>query len=207
MGTYYSNAFTAGADNWIGIGPISFQASRLGYYFVAFAFGVIIGSYGLEQGLFKEDSKLAKNWWLWVIIGLGAFCLHLIPNIIINSLVRPLNLGIPTDLDKFIFYETIRYNLRVSLFPIISVSMMFMFIALFLRFFTRQNKVFDSLKNNAYGMYIFHYTIVSWLQYGFLFVPNMHGLLKILVIFPATVLLSWGFTVLVRLIPGVKQII
>jgi len=41
------------------------------------------------------------------------------------------------------------------------------FLALFLRF-AKPRKIFDSLRENAYGIYLVHYAFVSWLQYALL---------------------------------------
>jgi len=41
------------------------------------------------------------------------------------------------------------------------------FLALFLRF-AKPRKIFDSLRENAYGIYLVHYAFVSWLQFALL---------------------------------------
>ena len=42
------------------------------------------------------------------------------------------------------------------------------FLAVFVRFAKKQVRVFDSLQDNAYGMYLILYAFVSWLQYALL---------------------------------------
>ena len=44
-------------------------------------------------------------------------------------------------------------------------------LALFLRFVRKPRTVFDSLRKNAYGMYVVHYAIVSWIQLSILPLP------------------------------------
>ncbi len=185
---YYGVAFSTDSSKWIGLGPFRFQVRTIGVYIWSFLIGVAIGVYGLERGIFKPDGKMAKYWWAWILVGLITY-----------GLTIPIEL-LSTNI-------TVNRVLPIILFPIICASLMFGFIAIFLRFFTKSNKFFDSLKNNAYGIFIFHYFIVSWLQYAFLFVPSMHGILKAIIVFLGSLLLSWGLTALIRFIPGVKKVI
>ena len=62
-------------------------------------------------------------------------------------------------------------------------------LAIFLRF-ARPSTVFDSLKDNAYGIYLVHYVIVTWVQYALLPAP-WPGLLKGAVAFGGTVAMGW----------------
>jgi surface polysaccharide O-acyltransferase-like enzyme len=79
-------------------------------------------------------------------------------------------------------------------------------LAVFQRFGQSRSRVFDSLSDNAYGMFIVHYLFVSWLQYALLPAP-LSGFVKGVLVFAGTVVLSWGTTVLLRRIPGVARVI
>ena len=68
--------------------------------------------------------------------------------------------------------------------------------AVFLRF-ARPSAILDSLRDNAYGMYLVHYAIVTWVQYALLPAP-WPGLVKAAVAFGATVALSWFATAMAR---------
>jgi peptidoglycan/LPS O-acetylase OafA/YrhL len=68
--------------------------------------------------------------------------------------------------------------------------------AVFLRF-ARPSAILDSLRDNAYGMYLVHYAIVTWVQYALLPAP-WPGLAKAAVAFGATVALSWFTTAMAR---------
>ncbi|WP_363321036.1 acyltransferase family protein [Desulfobacula sp.] len=60
----------------------------------------------------------------------------------------------------------------------------------FLRFAKRRVRIFDSLSENSYGIYIVHYGFVTWLQYVLLgsnLAPQMKGI----VVFAGTLILSW----------------
>jgi peptidoglycan/LPS O-acetylase OafA/YrhL len=68
--------------------------------------------------------------------------------------------------------------------------------AVFLRF-ARPSAILDSLRDNAYGMYLVHYAIVTWVQYALLPAP-WPGLAKAAVAFGATVALSWFTAAMAR---------
>ena len=82
----------------------------------------------------------------------------------------------------------------------------FAFLAVFLRFASNRGKHFDSLCANAYGIYLLHYPIVSWLQYVMLKSP-MAGFLKGVIVTAGSLALSWGATAILRRLPGVGRII
>jgi surface polysaccharide O-acyltransferase-like enzyme len=85
-------------------------------------------------------------------------------------------------------------------FVISCAASSFAFLALFVRFAARRNRVFDSLNQNAYGIYLVHYAFVSWLQLALL-KAHMPGLAKGSVVFLGAVVLSWGTAALLRRIP------
>jgi len=74
------------------------------------------------------------------------------------------------------------------------------------RFARRPRRIFDSLRDNAYGMYLVHYAFVSWLQLA-LAGENLPGAAKGAAVFVGTVLLSWGATAGLRRIPAVARVI
>jgi surface polysaccharide O-acyltransferase-like enzyme len=82
----------------------------------------------------------------------------------------------------------------------------FGFISLFTRFATRRIAVFDSLTGIAYGMYLIHYTFVSWLQYALL-PASLSGFVKGVIVTLGTIILSWATTAALRRIPAVARVI
>ena len=82
----------------------------------------------------------------------------------------------------------------------------FGFMSLFARFATRRRAVFDSLTDNAYGMYLIHYAFVSWLQYALL-PASLSGFVKGVLVTLGTIILSWGTTAALRRIPAVARLI
>jgi surface polysaccharide O-acyltransferase-like enzyme len=76
----------------------------------------------------------------------------------------------------------------------------------FARFATRRRAVFDSLTDNAYGMYIIHYAFVSWLQYALL-PASLSGFVKGVIVSLGTIIFSWATTAALRRIPAVARVI
>lgn len=75
-----------------------------------------------------------------------------------------------------------------------------------MRFARTRGRVFDSLRDNAYGMYLIHYAFVSWLQLALLRAP-LGGLTKGILAFRGTALLSWSAVAALRRIPSVARVI
>jgi peptidoglycan/LPS O-acetylase OafA/YrhL len=66
--------------------------------------------------------------------------------------------------------------------------------------------VLDSLGDNAYGMYIIHYTFVLWIQYALLS-ATWPAWVKFGVAFVGGLALSWGTSKLLRQIPIVRRVL
>jgi surface polysaccharide O-acyltransferase-like enzyme len=82
----------------------------------------------------------------------------------------------------------------------------FAFLALFVRFAKTRTRIFDSLRENAYGIFLIHCAFVSWLQYALLKAP-LSGLAKGSCVFLGALVLSWGVTAALRRIPAVARVI
>jgi surface polysaccharide O-acyltransferase-like enzyme len=77
---------------------------------------------------------------------------------------------------------------------------------LFLQFTKRRVRIFDSLSENSYGIYIVHYVFVTWLQY-LLLESGLAPLVKGIVVFVGTLILSWALVASIRRIPAVEKVI
>jgi surface polysaccharide O-acyltransferase-like enzyme len=82
----------------------------------------------------------------------------------------------------------------------------FAFLAFFLRFARSRVAMFDSLRDNAYGIYLVHYAFVSWLQYALLGAA-LPAVAKGSMVFLGAVALSWAASALLRRVPGVARVI
>jgi glucans biosynthesis protein C len=168
-------AFTPQA--WGQFGPFSLQLSRPLHYALYFFAGAGLGACGIERGLLAHDGPLARHWRIWAGLALGSFALWLgaTAAIIEGRGSAPVGLQIIDDL-SFVFA---------------CLCNCFAVLAWALRFATRRKAWLDHLKENAYGMYLVHYVFVVWLQYALL-ATDLPGLLKAMIVFSGTVLLSWG---------------
>jgi peptidoglycan/LPS O-acetylase OafA/YrhL len=177
---------------WFSFGPFFVQTSRVLHYTVYFLAGAGVGAWGLQNGLLAPDGKLARRWLLWSTAALIAFAVAL--GVILAALgARP---PVPRSLE-----------IAGALgFVLSCAASSFAFLALFVRFVKRRGPVFDSLRDNAFGMYLVHYAFVSWLQVALL-PAQLSGLAKGSLVFLGTVLLSWGTTAALRRLPAVRRVI
>jgi hypothetical protein len=164
-----------GPMNWTEFGPFAFQTSRFLHYFVYFLAGMSLGIFGIDKGLLSSQGKLARHWLRWSVIALVSFGLAIVAFLatIANLNARP------------------SMALNSLLFTISCTASCFAFLAIFVRFARRRRRFYDSLRNNAYGMYLVHYGFVSWLQYALL-PASWPGTVKGLLVFVGSALLSWG---------------
>jgi len=168
--------------DWVRFGPFNFQPSFALHYMVFFFAGLGIGVGGLENGLLGQNGALAKRWAFWVAAAFATFLLWIIP----TALVFEGYVGLKIVADFGLVLAT--------------AANCFGFAAVFIRFAVRRWPVADSLSANAYGIYLIHYVFVTWLQYALLGVP-LFAIVKALIVFSATLMLSWGASATISRIP------
>lgn len=170
---------------WSAWGPFTFQTSRGLHYLVYFLLGTSVGAWGLERGLLARDGKLAGRWWLWCAASLVAF-----------AVATGVGIAAVT-----VHLGSRGWEVAGDLAFVAScAASSFAFLALFVRFAPKRNRVFDSLNENAYGIFLVHYAFVSWLQLALL-KAHIPGLAKGSLVFLGAVILSWGTAALLRRIP------
>jgi len=177
--------------SWASFGPFTFQTSRLLFYFVYFLAGVGVGAWGLERGLLAADGRLARRWGRWSTACATIFVLTMV--VVVAALSqggRSRGLEIGGDL-AFVGFCAVSS---------------FCFLALFAQFATKRSRLLDSLRDNAYGIYLVHYAFVSWLQLALLGAP-LPGFVKGVVAFLGALALSWGTVAALRRIPGVARVV
>ena len=188
---YVPLALVYGPADWFSFGPFFFQSSRALHYLVYFLVGAGVGACGFNGGLLTPKGKLARRWFLWCVAALIAFLAAMA--IAIASFSAK---GSPQ------LWGTIG---GIS-FALSCAASSFAFLALFVRFGKTRSHVLDSLRDNAYGMYLIHYALVSWLQYALL-KTGLPAIAKGSVVFLGTLALSWSVTAALRRIPGVARIV
>jgi len=176
---------------WSSFGPFFFQTSRGLNYLLYFFLGAGVGAYGSDRGLLAPDGKLARRWPLWAVAALLAF--GLATGVGLAALTAHLgsrSWEIAGDIT----------------FVISCAASSFAFLALFVRFARTRRKVWDSLTANAYGIYLIHYALVSWLQLALL-KAHLAALAKGSLVFVGAVLLGWGTTAGLRRIAWIARVI
>lgn len=192
--TYLPLAAMVSPLRWSSFGPFFFQTSRILHYAVYFVAGAGIGSFGLGRGLLAHDGKLARRWSLWLLTALAAFVLAVVTSL---ATLSTLQHGGPSAWLS---------NFGNVTFVLSCACSSFAFLALFLRFAKRANRVYDSLSANAYGIFLLHYACVSWLQLSLLGEP-LPGAGKALLVFVGAVLLSWSLSAALRRVPIIRRVV
>jgi len=184
-----------GANRWFEFGPFSVQASRVIHYAFYFFTGVGVGSANFNRGILGEDGALPKTRWWWLIATLIPYCLMWGMVIIKREI-----LGNPNMLPGW--YQAI-YGLFVVLF---SAAILLTILAFFLHSKAPGPNLLDRMQADAYGMFLVHYPIVLWLQY-WMFDFDWPAIIKALIAFVMTVILSWAATAALRKIPGAGHVL
>lgn len=170
-------------EEWLLFGPFMFQLNRILHYFVYFIIGTLTGIYGLNRGVLKLGSPIAKYWYIWLVSGVMGY-------VVFRSLI---------DTTKSIIIDGV-------FFTFICMTISIGLLGFFIRYVKNNNKVFDSLSRNSYGIYIIHMPILVTMQYLLLNI-NFFSVFKPWVVVIAGLLLSWGLTAALRFIPIVRKVI
>jgi surface polysaccharide O-acyltransferase-like enzyme len=177
--------------HWVAAGPFTVQTSRVLHYAVYFAAGVALGASPLGSGLLAPEGALARRWGVWSVAALVTFVAGFA--VVSVAIVQP---------SPSILWGTI----GGLAFALSCAATSFGLLAAFLRFARRRTPVLDSLRLNAYGIYLVHYGAVAWLQYSLLNAP-MSGLVKGVVVFACATAVSWAVTAALRRVPTIGWVI
>ena len=189
---YVSVGFVFDAMQWLHAGPFAIQAARIGHYPLYFFAGVTVGALGLDRGLLAAGGELARRWKLWTVAAVATF-------VALNAVVIAAYAAKGQPHALWIIGGGI-------CFAVACAAACFMLMAIFRRFVQRRNRVWDGLSANAYGMYVIHYAIASWIQLALL-PADLPGAAKGLIVAGTVVALSWALTACLRRIPGVARIL
>jgi glucans biosynthesis protein C len=183
---YVPLALVFSAEAWGQFGPFALQLSRPLHYALYFFAGAGLGACGLDNGLTRPDGSLARNWRIWLAMAVVSFAVWLGTTALVVGAAG----GAGSALH-------IAGGLS---FVLACLCNGFCMLALALRFAARRRVWLDSLKENAYGMYLVHYLFVVWLQYALLTAP-LPAIVKAAIVFFTTVVLSWSATEAWRRLP------
>ena len=193
---YVPSRLYYGPSYWFEFGPFSVQASRVLLYAAYFFIGAGIGVANFSNGVLGADGQLAKSsGWGWAALTLVPYCL-LWGLIYIKREI----LGNPDDLPTW-------YEASYSIFFVVfSAAITFAILAYFLHYKKTGRSMLDPLQHDAYGMFLVHYPFVLWIQY-WMFDFDWPAIVKALVSFVLTLLLSWAATAALRKIPGSQHVL
>jgi surface polysaccharide O-acyltransferase-like enzyme len=197
IATYLPLHLTVGDGAWYEPGhyPFPIQTSRILLYPAYFFTGVGIGVISLKTGILSENGAIVKRWAVWLAIAalfyggilLLVYAHH---NWIANFRLPPL------------WWRT-AYG---AVFSTFSAAMAFTLLATSLRLAHFSNRLLDAMQPSAYGIYLFHYIFIIWLQYA-VYDTSFHAGMKFAIVFIGTLSGSWVITLLLRRIPVVARMI
>lgn len=160
---------------WVRFGPFAIQPGFAPQYAIYFFAGVVLGSPGLERGLLRADGPLPQHWGRWVAGAGVAFVVWIVPTALNVKGGQSLpGLQVIADFGLVLYAASACIGLA----------------AVFLRFAAVRRPIFEGVGDNAYGIYLFHYLFVIWIQYMLLHVA-LPGFLKGALVFTMTLALSW----------------
>jgi peptidoglycan/LPS O-acetylase OafA/YrhL len=183
-------AFTPWA--WSVRGPFALQFSRPLLYAVYYVAGLAVGAYGLDSGLLAPGGVLARRLAVWLAGALASLLLWMGLTALAMSYPEAAPLGLQVAVD--------------TSFALACASGCFLVVAGCLRFGAIRSRILDSLAENAFGMYLFHYVFVVWLQYALLGAA-LPAIAKAMIVFGGTVVLAWTTTAAVRSVPFGSRLI
>jgi len=178
LATIPVHLFIAHRDWFRLAGPLHFPASRFLLYLSWFLLGVALGSGTPERSLSREN---LRSWPLWLIIGTLGYAVHAI--FLRKYLAAP-----PSWTLKLILSTAFSFCCSFTCLAALGLAR---------SFFRKNRSLADHFSNNAYGIYIFHYGFVTWLQFGLLAQP-MPALVKFLITFSAALTASWFLSALLH---------
>ncbi|HVQ69481.1 MAG TPA: acyltransferase [Bradyrhizobium sp.] len=175
--------------------PFPIQTSRILLYPAYFFTGVGIGVIGLRAGILAENGEVAKRWATWLTIAILLFGLILLLVFAHHNWIE--NVAAPP------LWWRAAYGLAFAIF---STVMAFTVLATSLRLSRASMRLLDAMQPSAYGIFLFHYMFIIWLQY-FVYDPAWPAGVKAAIVFAVTLGGSWLLTVLLRKIPLVARTI
>jgi peptidoglycan/LPS O-acetylase OafA/YrhL len=193
---YVPAAHAVGGLSWFEWGPFTVQTARVGQYALYFLVGIAIGANGVERGLLAPQGPLAQRWKRWSSIAPIFFVAFV-----------ALLIAVFAALGKGQAPAVALVDATNTAFALTGVVTSFAVLAVFARFAGRwTGRAWASLDRNAFGIYLLHYALVSWLQYVLLG-ASLPGYAKGLVVIVGALALSWATSALLMRLPIVSRVI
>ncbi|MCF4128071.1 acyltransferase [Methylobacterium sp. SyP6R] len=185
---YLPLLLAVGPGHWVGLGPFAIQASRVGLYAGYFATGVALG-WGGRPSVLHFGQALVVRWRLWALLALPAGLMLLAAGAIGAAGRLPAGPALVLEgIARTVFCAAAAFALP----------------ALFLRFGGRPSRAWDSLSANSFAIYLLHYPVVTWLQFGLLARP-LGAPLKGALVSALAVAASWAGAAALRRVPLIRK--
>lgn len=192
---YVPIAYCIGAGKWVSFGPLDFQLSRLVAYFGYFLLGAVIGNSDFDRHIFSSNSRFVLQWKYWFIASLVFYSAVTYHN-------RTDILG--QFVDNGIMPEFVAWMIYYTLYVGSCTASCMAFIGFFRTIVKHSYRLWNSLAENAYLIYLLHYFFVLWGQF-FLLKYELHALWKFWIVFLFSLAASWITSICLRKISIVKR--
>jgi fucose 4-O-acetylase-like acetyltransferase len=172
-------------------GPIWFQKNRSLLYFSFFFVSVLAGASPKIKNLIVNNYQFLTETWLFRIV-ISAMLFGILRYFQASMVGKP-----NSYLDAFIY---------CALYVFIVVVVSSAWLATIGNFINKRSRFMMSLTKQSYGIFIFHFLIVIWVQY-FVYNLNLMAIQKFYIVFSFSLFLSWLVTIILRQIPLIRRII
>lgn len=173
-----------GAMRWTTLGPLTFQTSRVVLYAGFFFLGAVVGARGLAGTALADGSGLRARWGRTAALAVAAFAFHLWA---VKKVLATMGQSAAD-----VRVANVAFALSCA-----ATSLAALAVTLRLSRGAASGPIAASLRHNAYGMYLLHYPLVSWLQYAALQAP-WPAPAKAGVVTVAAIALSWTLAAWLR---------
>jgi len=182
--------------DWATWGPFTVQTGRIVLYAAYFVFGCALGAGNRETlgAWLRSDGPLARRWISWQVVAgvvFMSFVAALIVWVTLNGKGQP---------------STLVAVIATVLFSLTGVTTAFALLAYVARKPRCPGPVLTSLARNAFGMYLVHYAIVTWLQWALLGV-DWPGFAKAVAVTATAIAASWAVAAGLRRVPGLSRVL
>ncbi len=184
--SYLPLLFLYGPYLWVFFGPFCFNASRFLLFLSNFGLGVYLGAHGLEATFLGTWGTFGRRWPVWVLLSGAFFIWFLVAN---KSMIEHY------DANNEIWTQPPGWLSNGLAFATCTATISLTALALFHHFTFPPSRLLDSLRANAYGIYLIHYPLVVWTQYFLLGWP-LGAIAKATIVFGVSLSGSWGLIAL-----------
>ncbi len=137
------------------IHPFNMQVSRLLLYLMYFVVGTIIGTYGTYKSFISQEA-VQKRWWRYILLSVALT----VVNLVIHIMAETVGGGMIQTLLMLLDHWMI---IPISLFAVLG------FFSFFSLYMSGDNTFMNLLAEDAMGIYVIHYAVITCIQYGLTF--------------------------------------